>query len=189
MNVSPREAEEALQAIQQITQKTRHSIASSGADLYLMATGAVWLVGFLATQFLSGTVVAVVWIVASVLAGLTAILAGMRRSKRVRAPSASLNAQRAGLFWVLLLAYALAVILVVKPLDGRQQTMLVVLFMMLGQLSMGMLLSYRSVWWALPLTALALIGYYWLPGIFYLWMGVLVGGSMIVLGLTIRLRW
>ena len=35
---------------------------------------------------------------------------------------------------------------------------------------MGLLLSFSSVWWALPITALALIGYFLLPGIFYLWM-------------------
>ena len=64
-----------------------------------------------------------------------------------------------------------------------------VLFMMIGQLSMGLLLSYSAVWWALPVTALALIGYFLLPGIFYLWMGLLVGGGMIALGIYIRARW
>jgi hypothetical protein len=189
MNVSPHEAEEALLSIQQMTQRTRRSIANSGVDLYLIATGAVWLTGFLATQFLAGPLVAVIWVAASVLGGLAATLTGMRRSARMRVPSASLNARRAGIFWLLLILYAAAIIWVAQPLDGRQQTLIVVLFMMLGQLSMGMLLSYRSLWWALPLSALGVIGYYGLPDIFYLWMGVLVGGSMIGLGLYIRLRW
>jgi hypothetical protein len=34
-----------------------------------------------------------------------------------------------------------------------------------------------------------LIGYFLLPGIFYLWMAVLGGGGMIALGLHIRSRW
>ena len=47
MNISPNEAEEALAAIQKMTQKTRHSIASSGAYIFLIITGIIWLVGFL----------------------------------------------------------------------------------------------------------------------------------------------
>jgi len=54
---------------------------------------------------------------------------------------------------------------------------------------MSLLLSFTSVWWGLAITALALIGYFLLPGIFYLWMAVLGGGGMIALGLYIRNRW
>jgi hypothetical protein len=60
---------------------------------------------------------------------------------------------------------------------------------MLGQLAMGLLFSFSSVWWALPITFLALAGYFLLPGIFYLWMALLGGGGMIILGLYIRFRW
>ena len=56
-------------------------------------------------------------------------------------------------------------------------------------LAMGLLFSFSSVWWALPITALALAGYFLLPGIFYLWMAILGGGGMIALGLYIRFRW
>ena len=67
--------------------------------------------------------------------------------------------------------------------------MFIILFIMIGQLSMGLLLSFSSTWWALPITALALVGYFLLPNFFYLWMGILVGGGMILLGLYIRMRW
>jgi len=62
MNISPDEAEEALVAIQRMTQKTRHSFASSGAYISLIATGIVWLVGICApsscrrkSSFISGS--------------------------------------------------------------------------------------------------------------------------------------
>jgi hypothetical protein len=67
--------------------------------------------------------------------------------------------------------------------------MLVIIFTMIGQSAMGLLLSFSSTWWALPITALALAGYFLLPGLFYLWMGILGGGAMIALGLYIRMRW
>jgi hypothetical protein len=189
MNISPDEAEEALAAIQAVTKKTRHSIASSGAYIFLIVTGIVWLVGYLSTQFLTGVIVAYIWTGVSVLGSAVAILLGTRMGRRVRSPSFNASAKRASLFWLLLVFYGIAAIAIARPADGKQVTMFVILFIMIGQLAMGLLLSFSSVWWALPITALALIGYFLLPGIFYLWMGVLGGGGMIGLGLYIRLRW
>lgn len=189
MNISPTEAEESLAAIQSVTQKTRRSIANSGAYIFLIITGSVWLVGFLATQFLSGPIVAYLWIGASVLGSALSIPLGTRQARRVRSPSLSPTAQRAITFWLLLILYGIAAIAVARPDDGKQVTMFIVLFLMLGQLSMGMLLSFSATWWALPITVLALVGYFLLPGIFYLWMGILVGGGMIILGLYIHFRW
>ncbi len=189
MNISPDEAEEELAAIQSTMKKTRRFIASSGAYIFLIVTGFVWLVGFLVTQFLSGEIVGYIWLGTSILGSAVAIIAGFRRGPRVRGPSTTASAKRAITFWLLLICYAIATIAIARPMDGKQVTMFIILFLMIGQLSMGLLLSFSSVWWALPITALALVGYFLLPHIFYLWMGILVGGGMILLGLYIRLRW
>jgi len=189
MNITPDEAQEALAAIQQITHKTRHSIASSGAYIFLIITGVVWLVGFLATQFLTGEIVGYLWGGVSLLGSVASIILGIRCGPRVRGPAVTAATKRAVTFWLLLVLYAIAVIAIARPADGKQMTMLIILFIMIGQLSMGMLLSFSSVWWALPITALALAGYFLLPDIFYLWMGLLVGGGMIALGVYIRARW
>ena len=189
MNISPNEAEEALAAIQNVTKKTRRSIANSGAHIFLILTGIVWLVGFLATQFLTGAIVAYIWIGMSVLGSVLSIPLGARTGRRVRGPSTAAYAKRIGLFWLLLVFYCLATIAVAGPLDGKQVGILILLFVMIGQLSMSLLLSFAAVWWTLPVTALALVGYFLLPGIFYLWMALLGGGGMIVLGLYIRSRW
>jgi hypothetical protein len=189
MNISPDEAEEALDAIQRMTQKTRHSIASSGAHIFLILTGIVWLVGFLSTQFLPAQIVGYVWGGLSLLGSAASILIGVRAGPRVRGPAMVAATQRAVTFWLLLVGFCIAVIAIAHPTDGKQVTMLIILFIMIGQLSMGMLLSFSSVWWALPITALALVGYFLLPAIFYLWMGLLVGGGMIALGVYIRARW
>ena len=189
MKVSTTEAEEALAAIQKMTQKTRHSIASSGAYIFLIATGIIWLVGFLSTQFLAGAIVAYIWTGMSLLGSAAAILLGSRMGRRVRSPAFDVSAKRAVIFWILLVFYGIATIAIARPTDGKQITMFIILFIMIGQLSMGLLLSFASVWWALPITALALAGYFLLPHIFYLWMAILGGGGMIVLGLYIRSRW
>ncbi len=189
MNISPEEAEQALKAIQAVTQKTRRSIASSGAYIFLIITGMVWLVGFLATQFLTGAIVAYIWVGMSLLGTAISIPMGARLGKRVHSPSFDPTARRAVAFWLLLVLYAIAVIAIARPADGKQVTMFVILFIMIGQLATGLLSSFSSVWWALPITALALVGYFLFPGIFYLWMGLLGGGGMIALALYIRLRW
>ena len=188
MNISPTEAEEALAAIQRMKQKTRHSIANSGICISLIVTGIIWLVGYTCTQFLPKEIVVYIWIGLSILGGTLATVLGIRMGKRVRSPSTAATAKRIGLFWLLLVLYCIATIAVAWPMDGKQLTIFIVLFFMVGQLAMGLLFSFASVWWPLPITALVLISYFLLPGFFYLWMGVL-GGGMIVLGLYIRSRW
>ena len=189
MNVSPTEAEEALAAIQRMTQKTRRSISSSGAYVFLIISGIIWLVGFLCTQFLTGEIVGYIWMGLDILgsdsvhprsaSGWAGASAARRQPQR----------QTNWFFWLLLFFYCIAAIAVARPTDGKQVTMFIILFVMVGRLAMGLLLSFSSIWWALPITALALVGYFLLPGIFYLWMAILGGGGMIALGLYIRSRW
>src|SRR5512136_2432482 len=105
MNISPDEAEEALAAIQKVTQKTRRSIASSGTPIFLIITGAIWLVGFLATQFLTGEIVAYIWVGMSLLGVALAIPLGARLNRRVHAPSTATYAIRIGLFWLFLVFF------------------------------------------------------------------------------------
>jgi hypothetical protein len=189
MNISPNEAEEALAAIQSVTQKTRRSIASSGAHISLIVTGLVWLIGFMCTQFLSGAIVAYIWIALSVLGSAVAGILNSRVSRRVRSPSAGATAKRIGFIWLLLAVYCLAAIAVAWPIDGKQLTTFIVLFVMVGWMVMGLLLSFFSIWPGLIIIALVLIGYFLLPDLYYLWMAILGGGGMIALGLYIRYRW
>jgi hypothetical protein len=189
MNVSPTEAEEALAAIEAVAQKTRRSIASGGTHVSLIVTGLIWLTGFLSAQFLSGEIVAYIWIGVSALGGTLATIINIRLSKRVHSPSAGPMARRIGLIWLLLAVYCVAAIAVASPVDGKQLTVFIVLFVMLGYLANGLLLSFSPIWPGLTIIALMLIAYFLLPGIFYLWMAILGGGGMIALGLYIRARW
>ncbi len=189
MNISPDEAEETLTDIQNIMQKTRHSIASSGAHISLIITGVVWLVGFMATQFLTGAIVAYIWIAVSIIGSAVAAVLNSRVSKRIHSPSAGATAIRISLIWLLLAVYCLAAIAVAWPIDGKQLTTFIVLFVMVGWMAMGLLLSFISIWPGLIIIALVLVGYFLLPDFYYLWMAILGGGGMIALGLYIRYRW
>jgi hypothetical protein len=189
MNISPTEAEEALEVIQSVANKTRRSIAEGGTYITLIITGVVWLIGFMATQFLPYDVVGYIWTGLCVLGTILGYVLGSQRGKRLRSPDASLIIKRVGIFWLLLILFGISTIVITRPADGKQAVMLIVLFIMLGQMSMGLIFSFSSVWWTLPITALALIGYFLFPDIYYLWMSILGGGGMIVYGLYIRSRW
>jgi hypothetical protein len=189
MNISPNEAEEALAAIQTMTQKTRHSIASGSAYISLIITGIVWLIGFTATQFLTAPLIVWIWIVTSIVGSALATFMGIRAGKRVRVASSAVTGMRIAIFWVLLALFAAGIIAVAHPTDGKQITLLIILFAMIGQMGMGLLLSFSATWWSVPVAAVALLGYFLAPDWFYLWMGLLGGGAMIVLGLYIRFRW
>jgi hypothetical protein len=189
MEVSHPEAEQALAAIEAMAQKTRHSLASGGTHISLIVTGIIWLTGFLCAQFLSGEILIYIWVGLSALGGTLATILNIRLSRRIHVPSAAATAKRMGLIWLLLGVYCVAAIAVAWPVDGKQLTVFVVLFVMLGYLAMGLLLSYSSIWPGLIIIALMLIGYFLLPDFFYLWMAILGGGGMIALGLHIRARW
>ena len=110
-------------------------------------------------------------------------------SRNIRSPAGLSSAKRIAWFWLLLFLYCFSLILVAKPVDGKQMAMIIIIFVMIGWVAMAMLLSAASVWWGLAITLLALIGYFALPGIFYLWMAVLGGGGMVALGFYIRKKW
>jgi hypothetical protein len=67
MNISPTEAEEALEAIQIMVKKTRRAISNSGAYAFLIIWGVVWLIGFLGSQFLPAEIGGYFWLVMDVL--------------------------------------------------------------------------------------------------------------------------
>lgn len=189
MNISPAEAEDALASIQTIMRKTRHAISDSGAYKFLVLWGLIWLLGFLGSQFLPAKNAGIGWAVLDTLGGILSAVIGIRMGNGVRSSSISSTGKRIGLFWLLLILYCVAAILVASPIDGKQLAMLIILFVTTGWVALGLLLSFASVWWGLALTALSLIAFFVFPAAFYLIMAIVGGGGMIALGLYIRSRW
>lgn len=189
MNISPSEAEEALAAIQAIMQKTRRSIASSGAYNFLILWGIIWLVGFLNSQFLPNQTASFVWMGLDILGGIISVVIGVRLNRGIRTSMPTTTGRRIGLFWLLLFLFCIAAVAVVWPIDGKQFAMFIIFFVTLGWISMGLLLSFASAWWGLGLIGLSLIGYFLFYDFFYLWMAILGGGGMIALGIYVRNRW
>jgi hypothetical protein len=189
MDISASEAEEALAAIQTMIERTRRAISHSGAYAFLIVWGAVWLLGFLSSYFLSNDIAGRIWMGLDILGGVLSAVIGVRMNRRIRSPSAAMTGRRIAWFWLLLFLYCVAAIGVAWPVSGKQIAMFIILFVTIGWMAMGLLLSLTSFWWGLAITTLALLGYFLLPDVFYLWMAILGGGGMIGLGLFIRSRW
>jgi len=189
MNISPTEAEEALAAIQSMMQKTRRAISSSGAYKFLILWGAIWLIGFLGSQFLPKEVSGNVWIGLDILGGILSVIIGVGLKQGVRSSTPTTSGKRIGMFWLLLFLYCAAAIGVAWPVDGKQFAMFIILFVTVGWIAMGLLLSFASVWWGLALLGLSLVSYFLLPDYFYFIMAFVGGGGMIALGIYMRNRW
>ena len=189
MNISPKEAEEALAAVQEVMRKTRRAISSSGAYKFLILWGVIWFIGFLNSQFLPDDIASRVWMGLDIGGGILSVVIGLRLNRVVRSNLPSTSGKRIAFFWLLLFLYCTAAISVAWPVDGKQLAMFIIFFVTIGWVAMGLLLSFASVWWGLALVALALIGYFLLPVMFYLWMAFLGGGGMIALGIYVRNRW
>lgn len=189
MNISPTEAEEALAAIQMMVRKTRRAISSSGAYTFLIVWGFVWLFGFTTSHFAPNKIAGYVWLGLDILGGLLSAVIGIRMNRNIRSPSGIASGKRIAWFWLLLFLYCIAAIGVAWPVDGKTLAMFIIFFVMIGWMAMGLLLSFASIGWGLAITVLALVGYFLLPEIFYLWMAFLGGGGMIALGVYIRNRW
>lgn len=189
MNISSSEAEEALAAIQTMVRKTQRAISNSGAYAFLIVWGFVWLFGFLTSHFIQNETAGYIWIGLDILGGVFSAVIGARMNRNVRSPSAVASGKRIAWFWLLLFLYCIAAIGVAWPVDGNKLAMFIILFVMIGWMAMGLLLSFASIWLGLVITALALIGYFFLPDIFYLLMAILGGGGMIALGVYIRKKW
>ena len=144
MDISPSEAEEALSAIQIIMKKTRRTISSSGAYKFLLIWGVVWLLGFLNSQFLPNQIAGNIWMVLDILGGLLSAFVGIRMNRGVRSTAPTNTGKRIGFFWLLLFLYCFAAILVAQPIDGKQLAMFIILFVIIGWIALGLLLSFAS---------------------------------------------
>jgi hypothetical protein len=189
MNISPSEAEEALVAIQTMMQKTRRAISSSGAYKFLILWGVIWMVGFLSSQFVSREIANYVWIGLDILGGALSAIIGIGLNRGVRTSAPTSSGKRIGIFWLLLFVYCALAIGIAWPLDGKQFAMFIILFVTLGWIAMGLLLSFASVWWGLVLLGLSVCSYFLLNDFFYFIMAFAGGGGMIVLGIYVRNRW
>ncbi len=186
MNISPEEAQEALAAIELTKAKTRKGYGYAG--YYLMIWGVVWFIGFLVSQYQQSNPAVVGWTWGGlVLIGcISCTVMGVRQGKYVR----SQIGPRIGYFYLALFVFTVLWYILMAPESTKQGAIFFVTIIMFAGTVIGIFSrSISTIIGCASLTLLAIIGYYLLPGYFFLWEAVFGGLAMVAIGLGLRLRW
>ena len=186
--ITPDEARDALELIQETTRQMRRIVAQGGAPYYLILWGAIWTMGFGTSYFLGpgSKTAGIVWVALSTIGILASFGIGWKLGQRVRSP----QGQRIGLLWLFWLFYGILIVTFAKPLSADQMSLLICLLVMMAYVTTG--LFYRSrflIGLGLAITALVVGGYLLVPGFFDLWMAILGGGSLMAAGVYILRFW
>jgi len=187
MMLSHEEAQQSLEVIERTLAQTRRALAYGGAPYYLLLWGAIWLVGFLVEQFATPKVSGWTWLGLDVFGGALSFWIGYRQSLRVRSRTLGANI---GLFWLALIGYGSLWLWLASPTSGAQVSLMITLFAMFGYVVMGLWLRDRGpTWLGLGISGLSLAAYLIVPQWFFLVMGLLGGGTLILSGWWMLARW
>lgn len=186
MDISPEEAQEALDVIQQTTIKTRKGYGYNG--YYLMIWGTVWFIGFLVSQYLQSAPAIVGWTWGGLvlIAMISCTVMGVKQGKYVR----SQIGPRVGYFYMTLFVFTALWYILMAPESAKQGAIFFVTIIMFAGTVIGIFSrSVSTVIGCVSLTLLAIVGYYLLPAYFFLWEAIFGGLAMVAIGLGLRLRW
>lgn len=199
--VTPEAARASLAEVDRIVTQTRQTIAWSCTTPLLILWGAIWVVGFAATQFFPSWAFRL-WLGLDLAGiGVSVLLAGPFRSSPIKGLNLGLG--RMSLAWLALLGFGTlwAALLcpweffhqaewsAYAPLVGRKLAAFSATVCMFGYVVMGLWLGRFFLWLGLLVTAATLVGYYFVTDYFFLWMAFTGGGSLILAGVFIRKFW
>jgi hypothetical protein len=186
MPLSPTEAQDALRDISTTAQASATSYSYRMAAPHFILWGVIWVVAWSVSYF--EPTQNWVWLVLD-----AAGIAGSFYLGRRAARQANASAQRGrwGLKYggslIAIAAFVAAVFAIMPPRNALQFSaffpLIVALFYCLAGLWAN---ATRLVLIGIAIAALTLIGFFWLPQIFLLWMAFVGGGALIFAGMWLR---
>ncbi|MDQ2717563.1 MAG: hypothetical protein M3Z08_21940 [Chloroflexota bacterium] len=183
MNITPEEAQAALNDIQQASTKARSFLHISA--YYALLWGAVWTSGFLATQ-LRPQLINWIWIVMIIIGIVGSAIFGSTQGTRMRAAPGSREAfigSRLAMFYGMLYGFAI-LWLILFPLSYLQIGMFWITVTMFGYIISGIWFQQSLfIAFGVGITLMSVLGYYLLPHYFWLWAAVFAGLPLIGMGL------
>ena len=185
MSMTKGAAAQALHEIAAARGRVWRAMAYGYAAPYLVIWGFVWLGANLVSQFAPR--LTLTWIVADLL-GLAASFAvgfAMVRSPSGRFERAGGGWRNLGV-WLLVLAFLVALVLVVPITNARQAHTVVGVTFGFIYLGMGLWMGWRLAVVGGALVALTLLGFYQVHAWYPLYMGLVGGGALILGGVWLR---
>jgi hypothetical protein len=175
MNITPEGAQAALNDIQDASTKARN-IVNTWA-YYMLLWGAVWTIGFLATQF-KPQFVTWIWIIMVVIGMAGSAILGIIQGGRMRPVPGSHVAfisSRLGIFYGVLYGFAI-LWLIIFPLTPMQIGILWITVVMFGSIIAGSWINEPPpIIIGVGVTCMSVLGYYFLPQYFWVWAAVFAG--------------
>jgi hypothetical protein len=194
MEVTGREAQEALKDVESVAKTVQGKLAYGIAGPILVLWGVVWMVCFALTHFMP-QVAGWGWIVGDGVGIAGSLYLGRRgsRAQAVRSDSSRRLWWRLFWFWFLLFIYADIWLAVLWPWSGQQLGMFLVTLVMFAYVVMGLWLEMRfMLWLGLAVTAMAGAVYvlsFAVPGYLNLWLGLAGGSALLAGGVYLTVRW
>lgn len=175
MNITPEEAQAALNDIQDASTKARNVMKMWAYNMLLW--GIVWTFGFLATQVKVQWATGI-WIVMVVIGMVGSAIIGIIQGGRIRPTPGSHSAfigSRLGIFYGVLYGFAI-LWLIIFPLNAMQIGILWITLVMFGTIIAGSWIHEPlAIIEGVGITCLSVVGYYLLPEYFWVWAAVFAG--------------
>lgn len=185
MQLSPQEAAAALAEVESARATMRHVIRAHRGHVHLWIWGAAWIAMPLTAQF-GGDRAAMAFPLICLAAGIASGVAGFRQSSQIRLPA---NLRFLGVLAALVgFAVIFPFVLQVRA-DTRTIYAYTCLIAMQAYVVAGLWTDSYLLYLGLSVTALILVGLFLFPAIFWWWMAIFGGGSLIATGFYVRHCW
>jgi hypothetical protein len=198
MEITQEQARDELNEIELTIERTRKKIASGSMGPIVMVWGVVWMLGYFAMYLFEprggepsqyphfSLILTIIWMVLIMTGVGTSYFIGAVKSA-TRSPSS----RRMGWFWFFLFIYADLWMVLLWPWNHYQMHAFAAVLVMFAYIVMGLWFDSILLWVGLAVTSLIMVGFYvfLFKPTFWLWMAVLVGGSLAGTGFYIRRAW
>jgi hypothetical protein len=168
------EIRQALVLVDQTSQKVRRALLRDSFAPFAILWGTIWVVGF-STSALFPAVAGILWIALDIVGLVASVVLGKQYSRRVLSP----NGLRLFWSWIALVGYLGLVLFLARPLPPLRADMLLVIIIMAGYVIQGIWLWRGQLIIGLVITAVTLLGGWFLPD-YYLWLMALLGGGTLL---------
>jgi hypothetical protein len=191
MELTREDASQALGEIDSAGRRTRQVRSYGYAAPFLILWGLIWL-GANTVMDIEPALGGRVWL-AGDLIGLPATLWLTIRQSRGADPQTQAwfkadrsRGLRIGMMWMTIILFFAAAFSIIAPLSGRQGNAFISLFWACAYMATGAWIGWRLFAIGVVTAAGILVGYHLIDQHYFLWMGVVGGGSLIAGGLWLR---
>ena len=174
------EVHESLEIIRQAREQTQNAVARAGTGYMFIIWGIVWLIGFLGSQFL-GEAQGYLWLALDVFGIVGTAVVVLKSSRQVRTG----HGKRIGIFWLMIFIYGGLFYWITGPIEGNSYLLFITILVAFAYVVMGLWFSPPLLYIGLSITALAVVGWQFIPTYLGAWLALVGGGGLIASGIFI----